>query len=192
MLCADFMEILHTQRLILLPLTEADATDLFRARGDAEVMEFWDGPPDVTPSETTAIVDTLLSDVRSGAAKYWTIRLLHDGSFAGVCDLSEIQNRESAEIGFMFLRMFWSMGFANEIVGCLLDYAKSLGLKRVTARIHAGNIRSQRLLQRTGFRLVQLLSKYEIRPGVFRDCLRFEATLWELSHMSDRAQTEVW
>ena len=171
------MEILHTQRLILRPLIEADATDLFSARGDAEVMEFWDGLPDTTPSETIAIIDILLSDVRSGTARYWTIRLGQDDSFAGVCDLSEIRNRESADIGFMLLRRFWGMGFGNEVVGCLLDFAKSLGLTLITARIHAGNTRSQRLLQRTGFRLVEHLSNYQIRPGVFRDCLRFDLTL---------------
>ena len=171
------MDTLHTQRLILRPLTESDAMDLFGARGDAEVMQFWDGPPDATRSETIGIVDILLSDVLSGAARYWTIRLGHDGSFAGVCDLSEIRNGESADIGFMLLRKFWGVGFGNEVVGCLLAFAKSLSLKLVTARIHVGNTRSQRLLLRTGFRLVEVLSNYEIRPGVFRDCLHFEATL---------------
>ena len=171
------MDVLHTQRLILRPLVESDATDLFSARGEAEVMEFWDGPPDAMLSETIAIIDILLSDVRSGAARYWTIRLGQDDSFAGVCDLSEIRNGESADIGFMLLRKFWGVGFGNEVVGCLLEFAKSLSLTLVTARIHVGNTRSQRLLLRTGFRLVEVLSNYEIRPGVFRDCLRFEAML---------------
>jgi len=151
--------------------------DLFGARGDPEVMEFWDGPPDATRSETIAIVGILLSDVLSGTARYWTIRLGHDGSFAGVCDLSEIRNGESADIGFMLLRSFWGLGFGGEVVRRLLVFAKSLGLKLVTARIHAGNTRSERLLLRTGFQLVEVISNYEIRPGVFRGCLRFEATL---------------
>ena len=171
------MDTLLTERLILRPLTESDAMDLFGARGDAEVMEFWDGPPDATHSETIAITHILLSHALSGAATYWTIRLAHDGSFAGVCDLSEIRNGESADIGFMLLRRFWGLGIGNEVVGCLLEFAKSLGLRLITARIHAGNTRSERLLLRTGFHLVQAISNYEIRPGVFRDCLRFEATL---------------
>lgn len=168
---------LHTQRLILTPLTESDAIDLFGARGDAEVMEFWDGLPDATRSETIATVDILLSEALSGASRYWTIRLGNNGTFAGVCDLSEIRNGESADIGFMLLRNFWGLGFGKEVVGCLLEFAKCLGLKRVTARIHAGNARSETLLLRTGFQLVEMISNYEIRPGVFRDCLRFEATL---------------
>ena len=171
------MDTLHTQRLILRPLAKSDAKDLFRARCDTEVMEFWDAPPDATCSETAAIVDLLLADVLSGAAKYWTILLRSHESFVGVCDLSEIRNGESADLGFMLLRKYWGLGLGNEVVSCLLEFAKSFALKLVTARIHAGNARSQRLLLRMGFQLIQVTRDFEIRPGTFRDCLRFEATL---------------
>jgi RimJ/RimL family protein N-acetyltransferase len=96
------MDTLHTQRLILRPLARSDARDLFGARCDTEVMEFWDALPDATCSETIAIVDLLLAEVLSGAAKYWTILLHSDESFVGICDLSEIRSGESADLGFMF------------------------------------------------------------------------------------------
>ena len=171
------MDTLHTQRLILRPLAKSDVKDLFGARCDTEVMEFWDAPPDATCSETATIVDLLLADVLSGAAKYWTILLRSHESFVGVCDLSEIRCGESADLGFMLLRRYWGVGLGNEVVSCLLEFAKSLGLKLVTARIHAGNTRSRRLLLRTGFQLVEVTRHYEIRPGAFCDCLRFEVTL---------------
>jgi [ribosomal protein S5]-alanine N-acetyltransferase len=170
------MDILYTQRLILRPLAGSDSDALFGARGDAGVMEFWDGPPDATCSETAAAVGLFLADVHSGAARCWTIRLRRDKSFIGMCDLSEIRNRESAGVGFMLLRKFWGSGFGQEVVRCLLTHARSLGLRLVTARIHSGNTRSQLLLARNGFRLAEAIPGYEIRPGVFRDCLRFEAT----------------
>src|SRR5271168_1327980 len=102
-------------------------------------MEFWDGPPDATRSETAGVVGLLLSDVRSAGAQYWIIRLRQDESFVGVCDLSEIRNGESADAGFMVLRKFWGLGFGSEVISCLLTHAKTLGLKLVTARIHCGN-----------------------------------------------------
>jgi hypothetical protein len=43
-------------------------------------------------------MDILLSDLRSGAARYRTIQVGHEASFAGVCDLSEIQHRRSADM----------------------------------------------------------------------------------------------
>lgn len=171
------MDSLHTQRLILRPLALSDSDDLFAARSDAEVMEFWDGPPDATRSDTAAVVGLLLADVDSGTAKHWTIRLRQDDSFIGVCDLSEIRNGESADVGFMLLRKCWRMGFGKEVVYCLLTQAKALGLKFVTARIHCGNTRSQILLVRMGFQLVDVMPNHEIRPGVFRDCARFEGSL---------------
>jgi ribosomal-protein-alanine N-acetyltransferase len=171
------MDTLKTLRLILRPLAASDANDLFGARGDADVMAFWDGPPDATRSETIAIVALLLADVHSGAARYWTIRLRQNESFAGICDLSEIRDGESADIGFMLLPQCWGVGLGGEVVVCLLGYAKSLGLRGVTARIHAENARSKKLLLRTGFQLVEDLPRYEIRPGVFRDCVRLGVRL---------------
>src|SRR5262245_29841325 len=119
------MNTLRTERLILQPLTLSDAQELFAARGDQEVMAFWDGPPDATPYETAAIVELLLADVRAGTARYWCVRLQHDASFVGICDLSEIRDGETADIGFMILRRLWRMGYGREIVSSLLAHATS-------------------------------------------------------------------
>ena len=173
------MNELHTGRLLLQPLGALDSTELFAARRDAEVMEYWDGPPDTDPAETAAVVALWLAEMRSGASLYWAIRLRADQSFAGVCDLSEIRKGESADVGFMLLRKFWGVGLGSEIVRCLLSHAQSLGLKSVTARIHSGNLRSRRLLLSAGFEIVDEMPGYQVRPGVFRDCLRLEAQFRE-------------
>ena len=64
------MNTLRTQRLILRPLEMPDSDELFDARRDPEVMQFWDWPPDTTRSETNAIVGLLLAALSSGAAKH--------------------------------------------------------------------------------------------------------------------------
>jgi ribosomal-protein-alanine N-acetyltransferase len=171
------MTTLRTARLILQPLMVSDSEELFAARGDQEVMAFWDGPPDSAPSETAAIVEFLLAEVLHGTAQYWSARVQHDASFVGVCDLSEIQEGATADIGFMLLRRFWGLGLGSEIVCSLLLHAASLGLKTVSARIHSGNARSRQLLLGTGFQLVKASQRHEIRPGVFRDCEWYESKL---------------
>jgi RimJ/RimL family protein N-acetyltransferase len=140
-------------------------------------MEFWDGPADATRSETAAVIRLFLADVHAGKAGHWTVRLRRDESFIGVCDLSEIREGESADVGFMLLRKFWGLGLGREVVRCLLAHAESLGLRLVTARLHGGNTRSRILLLHTGFQLVEVIPDYEIRPGVFRECVRFAANL---------------
>lgn len=170
-------EELHTPRLILRALTASDSNDLFAARGDNEVMAHWDARPDACPAETAVVTNLLLAEMRSGTSMYWAIRISSDGDFVGVCDLSEISHEESADVGFMLLRKFWGHGLGSEVVRSLLLYAKAIGLKFVTARLHSGNQRSQQLLLKSGFQIVDRLPQYEIRPGVFRDCLRFKCNL---------------
>jgi len=171
------MNELHTNRLILRPLAPSDSNELFVARSDDEVMAHWDRPPDAKPAETAAVTGILLAEMRSGTSIYWAIRRSEDEAFVGVCDLSEIRQGESADVGFMLLRKFWGLGFGGEVIRCLLSRAKSLALKRVTARIHCENVRSKLLLLRAGFQIVDEMPGYEIRPGVFRDCLRLESQL---------------
>jgi ribosomal-protein-alanine N-acetyltransferase len=171
------MAALFTERLALGPLLAEDANDLFEVRGDPEAMAFWDWPQDSNPAGTALIVEQLLRAVASGEAIYWTVRLRADQDFVGFCDLTEIRAEESADIGFMFARRFWGYGFAQESIVCVFEQARTLGLKAVHARIHSENRRSERLLERTGFKLVETIPNFEIRPGVYRDCKRFVITL---------------
>ena len=95
----------YTARLRLEPLMSSDADELFAVRGDPEAMAFWDGPPDTSPSQTAEVIKTLSEEVRGGTALHWAARLRSDGSMVGACDLSEIRNGESADIGFLLLRV---------------------------------------------------------------------------------------
>jgi ribosomal-protein-alanine N-acetyltransferase len=171
------MAALLTEHLTLSPLVPQDVNDLFEVRGDPQAMAFWDWPQDVNPAETALIVEQLLRDNASGGAVYWTVRLRSDQSFVGLCDLSEIRAQESAHIGFMFARRCWGFGFAREALVRVLEQARTLGLKSVHARIHSANQRSERLLERAGFKFVETIPNFDIRPGVYRDCKRYEITL---------------
>jgi len=154
-----------------------DAADLFAVRGDREAMRFWDWPHDETPAETEFVIKQFLAEMRIGQASYWTVRLRADESFVGLCDLSDIQPTESADIGFMLVRRSWGQGLVGETVACLISYARAAGLRIVRARIHADNERSARVLSRAGFAEVATLLALEVRPGVRRDCRQFEIVL---------------
>ena len=166
-----------TKRLILSPLKPQDAIDVFEVRGDPEAMAFWDWPADASPAVTATVIEQMLRDVASGGARYWTVRLRSDASFAGLCDLSEMQANQSADIGFMLVRRFWGLGLGQEAVACVLEQARALGMRYLRARIHSQNERSARLLERAGFKEVEEIPDFEIRPGVYRGCKRFAMAL---------------
>jgi ribosomal-protein-alanine N-acetyltransferase len=169
-----YLPILETERLRLTPLAEADAGHIFPLMRDAEVMAFWDMPETDDPDMIADIVAGQVEEMAAGAACYWAMRTLTDDQFVGVCDLSEIDRRHKrAEVGFMLGRDAWGQGFALEAMQAVLAYAASAGLRRLLARTHLGNRRSDSLLEKLGFQEEGLLRGHVLREGDRRDCRLF-------------------
>lgn len=171
---ASLPPILETQRLRLKPLTTEDTAHIFALMRDAEVMAFWDMPESNDPDLIARIVEGQVEDMDVGRAVYWAMRTLGDDQFIGVCDLSEIEPKHHrAEVGFMLWRDAWGQGYAFEAMQAVLSYAATHGLKRLVARTHLGNRRSDSLLEKLGFEEEGLLRGHVLRDGDRRDCRLF-------------------
>jgi [ribosomal protein S5]-alanine N-acetyltransferase len=165
---------LETERLRLTPLTEGDAPLIFTLMRDAEVMAFWDVPEIDDPDVIANIVAGQVAEMAEARAVYWALRALADNRFVGVCDLSEIDRRHKrAEVGFMLGREAWGHGYAFEAMRAVQAYAAARGLRRLLARTHLGNRRSDNLLEKLGFVEEGLLRGHVLRDGERRDCRLF-------------------
>lgn len=166
--------ILETERLNLRPLEVSDADLLFPLMNDAEVMAHWDVPEIDDPDLVRAIVAGQVEDMAEGRALYWAMRTLQGDQFLGCCDLSDIDRwHKRAEVGFMLGRGAWGQGYAVEAMRAVIAYAASTGLRRLTARTHLGNRRSDALLEKLGFKEEGLLRGHVLRDGDRRDCRLF-------------------
>jgi ribosomal-protein-alanine N-acetyltransferase len=171
---SDPPPILETERLRLEPLCDSDADGLFPIMSDAEVMAHWDVPEIDDLDLIGAIVSSQVKAMHEGQAYYWAIRVLADGAFVGCCDLSEIDRwHHRAEVGFLLGRGAWGKGYALEAMRSVLAFAAASGLRRVAARTHLGNRRSEALLERLGFTPEGLLRGHVLRDGERRDCRLF-------------------
>jgi ribosomal-protein-alanine N-acetyltransferase len=176
-----------TSRLRLAPLTQADAEEIFRIRGDADAMRHWDWPQDESPGETATVVEGMLREVAAGEARHWTLRLKSGNRFVGICDLSDLRaGSATAEVGFMLAREFWGRGLAREAVEALAAEARGMELTSLSARIHSANTRSARLLLGMGFSIVGAEYEMQVRPGVFRYCTNFVADLQAIEEARPR------
>lgn len=166
--------ILETQRMRLTPVVAGDARDIFPLMADAEVMAFWDVGEIDDPDIIANIVAGQVEEMAAGRAVYWTLRALADGQFLGTCDLSEIDRRHHrAEVGFMLGREAWGQGYALEAMQAVLAHAAGSGLRRLSARSHLGNSRSDALLEKLGFEEEGMLRGHVLRDGERRDCRLF-------------------
>lgn len=166
--------ILETERLTLAPLVETDAPHVYPFLSDPEVMAHWDQAPIEDPDEVAACVAAQVAEMDQGKAHYWAVRLSETGDFLGSCELVDIDPRHHrAELRIMIAREAWGHGYGLEAVRALLAHAASIGLKRLIARTHVGDLRAERLLERLDFEAEGYLKGHVHRDGERRDCRLF-------------------
>ncbi|MTB50290.1 GNAT family N-acetyltransferase [Lewinella sp. W8] len=145
---------LRTERLILRPFRPEDAEALYRLNGDPEVMR-WLPKDEIFASLEEA--ENFLRDYLRAAETWpfarWAVTAKVSGDFLGWCGLREQANGR-VDLGYRLLREHWGKGYATESSQAWLAYGFDQGgLTSIIARTAAGNARSQRTLEKLGFRL---------------------------------------
>jgi [ribosomal protein S5]-alanine N-acetyltransferase len=155
---------LHTARLVLRPVTEADADALFALHSNAHVLRYWDSPPwsERTRAERFVAASRQMADEGTG------VRLAIDhapeGTFIGWCSATGWNpNYRSARLTYCLHDTAWGHGYATEAARALLRWSfDTLNLNRIQAETDTRNVASARVLEKLGFE----------REGILRqDCI---------------------
>jgi ribosomal-protein-alanine N-acetyltransferase len=171
---ASHPPILETERLRLSPVTAEDTAEIFPLMGDPDVMAYWDQPEVDDPEVVAEIVGHEVAAMARGTAIHWAIRTLEAQRLVGACDLSEIDRRHKrAEVDVMLTGEAWDQGYGLEAMRAVVAFAAGDGLRRLMARNHLGDRRSDNLLEGLGFQEEGLLRGYVLRDGERRDCRLF-------------------
>ncbi len=79
-------------------------------------------------------------------------------------------HRKNAEIGYWLAEPFWGRGIMVKAVGLIVDYTfKTFDITRVFARPFGTNKASQRVLEKSGFKLEGRFEKVLYKNGRFMD-----------------------
>ena len=144
---------LHTQRLVLEPVTDEHLPPLVELNSDPEVMAFILGRA-ATPDETYVEWRRRL-DHQSDASRglgYWAG--FADGTFVGWWSASSFEGRpELSGVGYRLRRQAWGRGLATEGARRMVDQAFAVPeVEQVVASTMAVNTGSRRVLEKVGFR----------------------------------------
>jgi ribosomal-protein-alanine N-acetyltransferase len=170
--------ILETQRLTLTPLVVEDAPDVYPLMSDPEVLARWEGEAIDDPDEVAAFVAGQVADMDDGKALYWAMRFTETGGFVGACELSDIDMpHHRAEIIVTVSRRQWGEGYADEAARALVAHAASVGFRRLVARVHFGDLRTEKLLLGLGFQEEGYLKGQVDEDGQRRDGRLFAVAL---------------
>ncbi len=162
---------LRTERLVLRPLRETDASALFGIFSDPKVMRYWSTPPWTTMDQAHAMIARDLKAMPAGEHLLLGIERAGDGALLGTCTLFSMNaNCRRAEVGYGLASSAWGHGYMDEALRSLLGYGFSeLNLNRVEADIDPRNEASAKSLERLGFAQEGVLRERWIVDGEVSD-----------------------
>lgn len=129
-----------TERLVLVPLDDETAEHLIA--GDPSCLDHVPGWPHADTIDAVRL--------RASGAAVWLVGL--DGSVIGDCGTAGPISDGAVEIGFGLAEEERGKGFGTEVVAALSRWLLAQdGISSVNATTDAGNVASQRVLERTGF-----------------------------------------
>jgi ribosomal-protein-alanine N-acetyltransferase len=165
--------VLRGPRLLARYATAADATALFALGADPAVTRFFSWGPYTTLAEPESYIASL--PVRRERGELLDFLLVSGSEPIGVTGLSEVARRDRrATIGSWLGHRWWGSGanFEAKAMMCFLAFER-LGMERLTALANTRNGRSQRALERIGFRREGVLRSWHRHGDVVHDVVIF-------------------
>ena len=157
------MTVVLTERLVLTPVTVADAEDLVLLHGDPNVAHWYDGA--WTREQARSWADAMARRWADEGVGKWTARLRHDGTLVGRGGLTRVrlEQEDRLELGWTLRDAARGRGYATEIGRAGLDVAVGrLGAERVVAYTEVHNRASRAVMERLGMELTRVI----FRPGL--------------------------
>jgi RimJ/RimL family protein N-acetyltransferase len=88
-----------------------------------------------------------------------------DDRLVGACDLT-LENAEEADLGFIFSKDVWGMGYAPEAARTLIRTGfEQLGLNRIFSTCDVANGASARVLEKAGLQREATLQQHKYARG---------------------------
>ncbi|MEN8119951.1 MAG: GNAT family N-acetyltransferase [Bacteroidota bacterium] len=144
---------LKTERLQLRPLTMQDENEIFALRSDERVLKYLRRPKAESIENARAFITKITNGLSPNKWVYWALEEKESRQLIGtIClwNISECKTR--ADIGFETLPNFQRKGYTYEAILLVLDYGfKEMKLKVIEAKVNPKNIKSIKLLEKSGF-----------------------------------------
>jgi [ribosomal protein S5]-alanine N-acetyltransferase len=162
---------LNTKRLLCRQITREDAWQLHQYWSDLAVTEYLSLEPFKRIEETMKMIAFLNSLPEDGQGIRWAITRKEDSKMLGTCGFHNHKPEHfRAEVGYEIGKEYWGQGLMAEALTAILDYGfHCLKYNRIEAFVNDGNVRSLKLLERTGFSRDGLLREYEFNRGKLVD-----------------------
>ena len=155
------MQNLLTARLLLRPLTLADAAGMFELDTDPAVHRYLGGiggPRPGSLADSEATIRFIEAQYAARGIGRWAVALRATGEFMGWAGLKLVTEpvngqRDFYDLGYRLMPRYWGQGHGYEAARAWLDYGfTTLALPRICAYADENNAGSRRILAKIGLR----------------------------------------
>ena len=157
------MRVIETERLILRPLTEADAEFMLELLNDPSfVRNIGDRKIRSLDGAIVYIKNGPIASYIKHGFGLCLVVLKETGESIGICGLIKRDTLHDVDIGYAFLPRYWSKGYAMESALAVKDFARDdVGLKRLVAITDPQNAGSIRVLKKIGMTFEKMVKLAE-------------------------------
>lgn len=148
-----FYQDIETEHLVLKNIGPEDREFILKQFSDPDVNAFlYDAEPLASPDEADELI-AFYTACESKDRHRWIIVNREDKRKIGTCGFHCLDaGEECVDVGYDLQKAYWGRGLMTEAMQAMLsEYLPKLCIKRVYAHIAAGNVRSQRLVEKLGF-----------------------------------------
>jgi RimJ/RimL family protein N-acetyltransferase len=181
------MDLLETPRLILRPLSLADAEQVQRIFPHWEVVRYLTGVPWPYPADgaLTYYRDFALPAMEQEEEWHWTLRL--KSAPEEVIGQMSLMRQENNNRGFWLGLPWQRRGYMSEAVEVATDYwFNTLGFPVVRAPKAISNTASRRISEKSGMRIVAMEERDYVAGRLMAEIWEITAEEWRLRRGSSR------
>ncbi|TND10016.1 MAG: hypothetical protein FD123_698 [Bacteroidetes bacterium] len=154
--------VLITERLLLVELLPAHASDLHKIYSDEETMRYFDCDAHTDIAQTQKLIRVFNERWEKNQGLRWGICLTgsRSGELIGSMGFNSYAENGVGIIGYDLRKDYWNKGLATEALTAVVRYGfESLLIHRAEAIVDPDNTGSERVLEKCGF----------TREGVLRE-----------------------
>jgi ribosomal-protein-alanine N-acetyltransferase len=164
----DKFPVLESNYLTLKPVEPADEAELFAIYNNERVFAYCGIFPKHSRATVVKMIPHFQRDYRQHSRVKWGIySKAHGGRLVGIIEAMDFsQKAERVTIGYYLAEEYWGMGLTTEAVRVLTHFLFSaVAANRIQAEVMPGNLASEQVLLKNGYRLEGLLRQFEYWPG---------------------------
>ena len=166
---------LENERLDLIEIKQSHLHDFFNLFRDERVAKFYNIFPFKELKEAQVYLELFESRLKRKIGIRWGIALKGRNNIIGTIGFNSFQRNHRANFAYDLQFAYWNMGIVTEAAKEVICYGfKELEINRIEAEVMVGNLGSDKVLEKLGF-------KFE---GILRDWLFWNGNHYDMKMFS--------